>query len=228
MLTATLVHAIARFFPHAVFYQDTTRRQIALTIDDVGGQDTWVILEALTKFNQTLGSADNAARVTFFVITDALAAVPGLLPELIRQGHEIGNHGRKDHRHAALSPAAFRDEIQQAHEILTTAVAAPIQWFRPGQVLYNRAMLQTLQTLPGYQPRFALGSAFPLDTRWPTCQPGFTLPYLSQFIFPGAILVLHGGTAERSARTALLLQKLLPQLQQQGYEMITLSQLWGN
>ncbi|NEO83091.1 MAG: polysaccharide deacetylase family protein [Spirulina sp. SIO3F2] len=227
MLTASLVRKIARFFPSAVFYKDTPLRKIAITIDDVGGRDSWEILTVLTEFNQTISSPDKTAHVTFFVITNSLPTAPGLLTELIRQGHEIGNHGCKDHRHANLSSVAFRNEIQQAHQILTTTVDAPIQWFRPGQVLYNRAMLQTLKALPGYHPQFALGSAFPLDTRWPTCKPGFTLPYLSQFIFPGAILVLHGGTAQRSASTAQVLRQLLPRLHQQGYQMVTLSKLWA-
>ncbi|MEM8638975.1 MAG: polysaccharide deacetylase family protein [Cyanobacteria bacterium P01_G01_bin.54] len=227
MLTASLVQQIARFFPNAIFYKATPLRKIAITIDDVGGQNTWGILKVLTEFNQTIGSLDKTVHVTFFIITDDLPDAPGLLAELLRQGHEIGNHGCKDHRHAALSPAVFRHEIQQAHQLLTTTVDTKVQWFRPGQVLYNRAMLQTLQALSGYQPRFALGSAFPLDTRWPTCQPNFTLPYLKPFIFPGAILVLHGGTAQRSTNTARVLQRLLPHLQQQDYQMVTLSQLFS-
>jgi peptidoglycan/xylan/chitin deacetylase (PgdA/CDA1 family) len=217
-----LVQRLASLFPDAVFYQPTAQKQVAITIDDVGGSETADILAVLDGFNQT---ANPLAQVTFFVITDALSASPNLLSAMSRRGHEIGNHGRRDHRHAALAPAAFQSEIQQAHEVLSAA-DVPIRWFRPGQVLYTQAMLDTLRALPGYHPQFALGSVFPMDTRWPTWQPAFTLPYLRQFIFPGAILVLHGGTATRTAHTVTVLKHLLPDLQQQGYQIVTLSQLW--
>jgi peptidoglycan/xylan/chitin deacetylase (PgdA/CDA1 family) len=65
----------------------------------------------------------------------------------------------------------------------------------------------------------------PLDTRKGTNHPQFTTWYISQFIFPGAILVLHGGFPERDENTAIVLKNLLAKLHDRGYQVVTLSQL---
>jgi len=80
--------------------------------------------------------------------------------------------------------------------------------------------------MPGYEPRFALASMLPVDTFKPTDDALFTAWYVTQHIFPGAILVLHGGAAERCQQTAKALTLILNELKQRGYRTVTLSELW--
>jgi peptidoglycan/xylan/chitin deacetylase (PgdA/CDA1 family) len=87
-------------------------------------------------------------------------------------------------------------------------------------------MLAVLHSAPGYVPLMAEASNIPLDTRKPLQNQVFTVAWLSQFIFPGAIWVLHGGTFERAQNTAIALGELLWKLYEQGYRAVTLSQLW--
>ena len=225
-ITRGLVAGISKLLPDAVFYKKTSSRVISLTIDDVGGADTLKILDVIDKFNKNITSKRQRIRATFFVITDYLDDSQTILDEILNRGHEIGNHGQKDRRHASLGTADFKSELHQAHQILSEPSGAIIKWFRPGQGFYNKRMIEVLKQMPGYNDKLALASMVPLDTRRPTNNPSFTIKYLSQFIFPGSILLLHGGSEERSINTANVLSKLLIQLRQKEYEVVTLTQLW--
>lgn len=222
----SLVSGISRLLPEAVFYKKTSAKAVALTIDDVGDADTLKILDVIDRFNQRNLARPAQVRATFFIITDDLDDSGSILGEILKRGHEIGNHGQTDHRHAALNTAEFKTEINQAHQILSKKSNADIKWFRPGQVLYNQGMLNTLTQMPGYQDKFALASVFPLDTLKQTSHPIFTAKYMSSFIFPGSILILHGGSPERTANTVEALDRLLIECKRKAYEVLTLTQLW--
>lgn len=91
-------------------------------------------------------------------------------------------------------------------------------------------MIKTLKDIGqplGYQDKFALASMIPFDTRRPLDNPNVTLKNIQQFTFPGSVLVLHGKTLEQAANTVQVLQKLIPDLHQQGYELITFSELFN-
>ncbi|MGK7873163.1 MAG: polysaccharide deacetylase family protein [Xenococcaceae cyanobacterium] len=226
LIKRSLVAGISQFFPDAVFYKKTSSRVVSLTIDDVGGSDTLKILDVIDDFNKKINNERERIRATFFVITNYLDYSRTMLDEILNRGHEIGNHGQKDHRHASLDTADFKTEISQAHQILSSTSRAKIKWFRPGQALYNEGMIRTLKEMPGYYDKFALASIVPLDTRPPTNNPNFRIKYASQFIFPGSILGMHGGSLERAINTADVLSKLLIQLRQKEYKVVTLAQLW--
>lgn len=233
-----LISVIASTFSDAVFFRDipqeASRKAIALTIDDVPARDddsdasTQQILDVISHYNKSLGIE---AKATFFVITDHLTPDSTIIKEIVEGGHEIGNHGTTDHRHAALPPNEFESEFIQAHQILTElAPNQPIHWFRPGQAFYNKGMVSILKEkgkARGYKDQFALASMVPFDTRDVLDTPRFTLLNIKWFTFPGSILVLHGGLKEQGTNTVEVLKKLLPSLHNQGYEVVTLSELYN-
>ncbi|NJL87096.1 MAG: polysaccharide deacetylase family protein [Leptolyngbyaceae cyanobacterium SM1_1_3] len=227
-----LVQQVARVFPGAIFYKPTATRAVALTIDDVptpnepGDASTQEILAAIAAYNRHLGSLERPAQATFFIISSHLNDEGKILQQMLQQGHEIANHGAADDLAASLAPSLFHYHLHTAHQQIATFADTPLRWYRPGRGLYTPAMLQTLRQIEGYEPRFALASMIPFDTFRFANDPQFTAWYVSQFVFPGAILVLHGGSAERAANTARVLKNLLPALSQQGYQAVTLSGLW--
>ncbi|MGB5715078.1 MAG: polysaccharide deacetylase family protein [Waterburya sp.] len=225
-ITRNLIAGISKLFPNAVFYQQTSSKILSLTIDDVGGDDTVEILDVIDRFNQDIPNEQDRIRATFFVISEKVDGTR-ILDEILNRGHEIGNHGHQDHFHAFLCPHDFESEINQTHEILSlNTVRSQIKWFRPGRALYNGGMLKILRKMTGYYAKFALASLLPLDTYPITNNPKFTIKYISHFIFPGSILLLHGGTSKRTANTVEVLSTLLTQLRQQAYKVVTLSELW--
>lgn len=232
-----LVAQLARRFPDGVFYKPTTERVIALTIDDLpnpndpADQGVQDILNAIATFNQDLPPGRDLVRATFFLISGHLNLDSTVLPQIVAQGHEVSNHGIADITHAKLRQYDFEQQLRHAHRQLLTATQADrIRWYRPGRGFYNRRMRQVLQHFAaevGYVPKFALASMIPLDTYEWADHPDFTLQYLRQFIFPGSILVLHGGTARRVRNAAALLPLLLDELMAQDYRVVTLSELWA-
>lgn len=232
ILQKALLAQVARTFPDAVFYKETTEPIVALTIDDIptpnepDDRSTHLILDAIATHNQSLSPNQERVRATFFVISSHLCQETQLLQTILAQGHEIGNHGLEDVLVAAQHPEQFKEHLEQAHHCLSRLCGKPMRWYRPGRAFYNQSMLNILKQTPEYEPRFALGSMIPLDTNSWSEQPQFTAWYMSQFIFPGSILVLHGGTVARSANTAIALKILLKTLTEQNYRVVTLSELW--
>ncbi len=231
-LQRQLITRVSHAFPDAIFYKETTTKMVALTIDDVPAPyeltdaSTHLLLDTIAAHNDRAITWRDRVQATFFVITGHLGAKSTILERIWADGHEVGNHGVADETTAALSAPVFAAQFTTAHQILCDRGQRPLRWYRPGRGLYNPHMLQTLRQMPGYEPRFALASMLPLDTFKPTHLASFTTWYASQFIFPGAILVLHGGSALQATQTAQVLKILLKALAAQGYRIVTLSELW--
>jgi peptidoglycan/xylan/chitin deacetylase (PgdA/CDA1 family) len=224
-----LVSAISRQFPEALFFKPTTAPVIALTIDDVGDASTQQIIDVIADHNQKIAGIEPPANATFFITTHHLQQNPGILETLLIHNHEIGNHGIYDHTHANLKPEDLEQELYQAHEALTQETQTPIKWFRPGRGRYNQEMVKILSQIAknaGYYPQFALASMIPLDTYQLTNHPQFTTRYVSQFIFPGSILVLHGGSMTRTRQTAISLKQILSYCSQNHYRVVSLTELY--
>ena len=120
---------------------------------------------------------------------------------MVAQGHELANHGLVDTWPALQSPSEFEHHFHGTHDRLMEQVPDHvICWYRPGRGLYTPQMHQVILRASGYQPYFALASMLPIDTIAATAEPKFTAQYVEQHVFPGAILLLHGGSVERSKK----------------------------
>ncbi len=228
------VEMLAKLFPDALFYKPTTEPVIALTIDDVPTPDggtrcsTRWILDAIADHNQSVSNSEENAQATFFAIGSHLNQDEQLLADMVALGHEVGNHGLVDTWTVLQSEGEFEAHFRDTHQRLAEQIPEhPIRWYRPGRAFYNAQMLKVLQRMEGYEPYFMLASMLPLDTLAQTADPEFTAQYAAQHVFPGSILLLHGGSVARAKNTAAALRLLLPQLRSQGYRITTLSQLWS-
>jgi peptidoglycan/xylan/chitin deacetylase (PgdA/CDA1 family) len=92
-------------------------------------------------------------------------------------------------------------------------------WFRPGMGWYTPQMINTARQ-HGYQS--VLGCVFPYDTA--IADADWTGRFILNRVFPGAVIILHDGQ-QRGLRTAAVLDVVLPQLRDRGYQVTTLSAL---
>lgn len=199
----------ARLSPDVTFFMDTDRPNIALTIDDAPDPvTTEQILDVLDRHD---------ARATFFLMGEAAREHQAIVDRIVADGHELGNHTMRDEPSIRLSPEPLQTSIQQTHDILSQS--GPVKWFRPGSGWYSNAMLDVARQ---QRYRTALGSAFPFDTHVHSSR--FATWYVLGNARPGTIIVLHDG-GDRGERTVATLEKLLPALQEQGYRVMSLSQL---
>ncbi|KAK3694956.1 carbohydrate esterase family 4 protein [Podospora appendiculata] len=196
-----------------------TNRLVGLTIDDAPSAHTRAILAAL---------GTHGARATFFVIGGQVPGREDVLREIVRAGHELGNHGMHDEGARALPDAELESQIRAVEGLIaeayraegkTPAAAAAgskRRYYRPGSGFFSDRMRALVRRL-GY--RIVLGSIYPHDA-----QVGYAwvnARHILSMLSPGGIIICH----DRRSWTVPMLQKVLPELKERGYRAVTVSEL---
>jgi len=205
-----LLAALARLSPEVVYFVETEKQAVALTIDD--GPDAVATPKILDMLRL------HGAKATFFLITDRVAGNEEIVLRTVQEGHELANHSTADERSIFLKSSEFERRFLLAHEVLSRFSA--VRWFRPGSGWYSKKMLSILHK-HGY--RCALGSVYPFDPQIPSSW--FIKRHVLRGVKPGSIIVLHDH-GPRGERTIAVLGTILPELQRRGFRVVTLSDLW--
>lgn len=188
---------------------DDASRRVALTIDDgPDAETTDRILDVLDRHD---------ASATFFLISGRVAGNEAVVERIVAEGHEIGNHMTADRPAIDLEPAGFDRDLKQAHDTLSRW--QELKWFRPGSGWYDDGMIEAAERR-GY--RTVLGRIYPLDTALPS--PALAARYILWRAGPGEIIILHD-TGSRGLNTARILERVLPELERRGLEVVALSEL---
>lgn len=189
----------------------TQERAVWLTIDDGPSNDTPAMLDLLDA---------HGARATFFVVGERAAAHPGLIREIARRGHGLGNHSASHpaSHFWALGPRRMRDEITRCQDILrSTAGTAPI-WFRAVVGMANPFVAAPLRDLGlarvAWSARGYDGVAGDVTQ---------VVARIERDLAPGAIVLLHEGAAH--GRNIDMLRALLARLDASGYRAVLPEQL---
>ncbi len=218
------------FYPSAVFELDNRSCTLALTIDDGPHLHTTRDIARVLERHH--------AHATFFVIGSRVDhRTWPVLESLVREGHEVASHGWTEARAIFQPRREFEREVIKAHEVLEELArrtgSKPSRWFRPGWALYNSAMLDFVSAAP-FNYRIALGDVFPGDTRH--CSVGRSSRFVLAQVRRGSVIVLHDADTTRvlsgarnrckelrGARTAAVLDRVLPALKARGFRIDTLS-----
>lgn len=194
--------------PEVVFSVGVPEPMVALTIDDGPSPATPEILGVLEEHD---------AHATFFLIGERLDERPDEARAVLRAGHEIGHHMMEDRPSRELPEDAFEERFDEMDRRLDALGGTRL--FRPGSGWYDDRMLSVAADR-GY--RTILGSVYPFDAQ--ISSDGFASWYVLQNVVPGSIIVLHDGV-DRGRRTAEVLRSVLPTLRQQGYRIVSVSEL---
>ena len=218
-----LLKIIIKVAPGVHYFSETKKKVVAITIDDgPNSLTTPKILETLEK---------NDAKASFFLISERIETNEAIVENIINHGHEIGNHMIRDEKSIFLSREEFEQEFLTADKILNQFLlhhSSKVQWFRPGGGWYTSQMLNIVKK---YNYQTALGSIFPYDTHIGSSRLAYHFILLN--LRPGAIIVLHDGGREGKSgdwgeRTNETLKKILPEIKNQGYQTVTLSEMFAN
>ena len=185
-------------------------KMLALTFDDGPNDSTMAeILDLLSQYG---------ARATFFVIGQNIteAAVP-VLRRAISQGCEIGNHSQSHLHMSRLTPERIRQEVGAVQQKAEALLGVSPTLFRPPYIDISDTM-RTVIPMP-----FIIGSG---NNDW---DPACTLEQRTELALSaasdGAILLMH--CTAGNAATVTSLCTILPELRRQGYQMLTVSQLFA-
>lgn len=184
---------------------DPSKPMVALTFDDGPGQYTNSILDTLEAYQ---------AHASFFVvgqnINDETSAV---MQRAVGLGCEIGSHTEN---HADLVKAdanTFQQEIQQADDRILQAIGRYPYFLRPPYGDFNDDVRRHV----GKPLAF-----WSVDTKdWKTRNTASTVSATLNNIEDGDVVLMHDIYGETAAAVA----QIVPSLVQQGYQLVTLSEL---
>ena len=185
---------------------------VALTFDDGPGTDTWDVLALLRRYRM---------HATFFVIGQNIPGKEDVIAAAVRDGHVVGDHSMTHASLPSLDKAGLAREIdetkaliQQASGRVPTLMRPPFGDFtgRTNEYARTRGMLPVLWTI---------------DTNdWDLTDPRTIAANVleSPALKPGAIILLHDGTADRQA-TVNALPLILDGLVKRGLRSVTVPDL---
>ena len=198
---------IGEYFTHF----KVKEKAIALTYDDGPNPPyTEELLDVLAEFN---------AKATFFVIGKNVKQYPETIRLIREQGHEIGNHSYSHSKMVFKTPAFVKSEIEKTDQLLyELGVEKEINFRAPfGFKLvilpYILAKMQKKNIMWNVDPKdYALSDSNKIRN------------YILNLIKPGSIVLLHDG-GENCSSTIIATRGLLQELQGQGYQFKTVSEM---
>ena len=205
LAAAAMTIAAIPAFPAAA--QET--KLIALTFDD--GPNTTTtneVLDILEQYN---------AKASFFLIGDNINAESAVsVKRAYDMGMEIDNHSKTHSNMSKMTPEEIQAEIAYVDEKVTEIIGEPTKFFRPPFIDTSDTMYDAIE-IP-----FICG----ID-----CQdymPNVGAEERAQYILDGArdgvIVLLHDAAGNDNTVEALKIA--MPELAAQGYEFVTLTELF--
>ena len=188
---------------------DTPDRVVALTFDD-GPSPFWT-----PKFLSLLDARH--VRATFFMMGRNVERHPEVAREVLKRGHEIGNHSYSHPQLIFMWPASVREEIERTDTLLRGIGVSNEIYFRPP---HAAKFLVLPYVLTKMNKLSVLGDVDPEE--WKQRPAAVMTESILRQVRRGSIIGLHDTMGAESLRT---LENILPALAAQGYRFETVSEL---
>lgn len=216
------VKSLNHMYPSVLTHQknnddDTnTMKQIALTFDDVpyyGTKNLEKLVALLDKHNM---------KGTFFVISDYASDVDTkkILVEIVKNGHQLANHGKTNSMHLMLSQKKLEEEIIHCDHLIKEIyfmanVELPRMFYRPGCGAFNQRVIDLAES---HNYTLALGSVYPND---PVMRFSWiNYHYIVAHLEKNDVVIMHD-----REWTPKMLEMLLEYMKKESFKSVTLSKL---
>jgi len=189
----------------------TDEKVIALTFDDGPHKKyTPEILDVLSKYD---------AKATFFIVGENAEKNPELALRIHDENHELAIH---TYTHPFKTNVSnLIKEIKQTHATIYGITGYSPVLFRPVEGQYTDAMIDAIHK-EGYK---VVMWSWHLDTfDWKSPGEKKIINTVLKGAKPGSVVLFHDGGGNRE-QTVRALKKVLPELEQQGYKFVTISEL---
>lgn len=185
------------------------RKLIALTFDD--GPNTGTMMKIMELLEQIYGKA------TFFVVGNCITEESAqVLKYAVRNGFEIGNHSMNHLHMSGMCAEDITREIDSVQNMVEQATGKKPVLFRPPYIDVDEKLLAAVP-----MPFIAGSGNYDWD---PGCTVEQRVALALEAVEDGAILLMH--CFEGNEATVEALRIILPELQRQGFEMVTVSRLF--
>ena len=193
-----------------IYCVDTDEKKVALSFDAAwGNEDTQQILEILAK---------HKVHVTFFMTGGWVESYPEDVKAIYEAGHDLGNHSENHKNMSELSREQCGEELMTVHEKVKELTGYDMFLFRPPYGDYDNDVIQAARDCGYYSIQWDVDS---LD--WKDYGVDSIIKTVTQHehLGNGSIILCHNG----AKYTAEALDALLSALQEQGYEIVPVSEL---
>ena len=218
----TLIFLFLTAFSAFAFYRDenifychkNNAQKIALTFDD-GPHPKYTpkILEILKKYD---------IKATFFVIGQNVEFYPGIVEQIIADGHEIGNHTYRHKHTKMLTDEIFEQDVSKCDIMIYDNCDYEIKIFRPPEGYVDEKVKKIADEL-GYSIIL-----WNIDTKdWAHATPYQIEKNVINNISAGDIILMHDYVSGENS-TIEALERIIPKLLDENYKFVKVSELIEN
>ncbi|MBP2326352.1 peptidoglycan/xylan/chitin deacetylase (PgdA/CDA1 family) [Kibdelosporangium banguiense] len=202
-----------QFFGGLTDRVDTSQKVVALTFDDgpdpAGAQQ---LLDALAKAQ---------VPATFYLIGRDMAEYPDLARDLVKAGHELGNHTYSHERMVFVTPGFVAGEVERTDELIRRAGYQGEITFRPPN---GKKLLALPYYLDEHNRKTIMWDVEPNSYPDVDASAERIVDFTVQRVRPGSIILLHGMYAARE-QSRLAVTPIIDRLKADGYRFVTVSEL---
>ncbi len=191
-----------------IYSVDRSDKKISISFDAAwGNEDTQQLINILNQYK---------VHATFFVVGQWVDKYPESVKALVDAGNEVMNHSDTHPHMTSLSQEKMLAQITACDEKVQKITGVKPILFRPPYGDYNNALVETLESSGHYPIQWSVDS---LDWK------GIPAAQIQKNVLPkvqsGSIVLFHNA----AKHTPEALPAILSSLQQQGYQIVPISQL---
>ncbi|WP_160141547.1 polysaccharide deacetylase family protein [Salicibibacter halophilus] len=191
--------------------------QVALTFDD--GPDELITPEVLDKLEEY------DVQATFFLIGERAEAHPEIVERMIDEGHVVANHTWNHPELTEITDEDVEEQISRTETALNDIIGEEVRFFRPP---YGAQDENDVSTIGGLNYSNIIWSQDSLD--WKDLEVEEVADNILSDIDYGAIVLQHSAGLEGDEglmRTVDALDKVIPKLQNDNVDFVTVDELLG-
>ncbi|MBQ6950311.1 MAG: polysaccharide deacetylase family protein, partial [Clostridia bacterium] len=189
---------------------DPSKPMIALTFDDGPSEHTLRILRVLAQYD---------GRATFCVQGYNVETYPEIVKLAVAQGNEIASHTWSHPNLTEISSSRVRSQLERTNAVVAqVADGYQIKVLRPPYGATNRTVRNICADLDMIIAHWQIDT---LD--WEHRNANKTYKNVISKAKPGAIVLCH----DIYENTAIAMEKAIPELVAQGYQLVTVSELFS-
>ena len=193
-----------------IYSVDTEKKQVALSFDAAwGNEDTSQLLSILAKHN---------VHATFFITGKWANSYPEDVKAILSAGHDLGNHSQNHKEMSKLSKKEIKEELISVHDKVKTLTGYDMFLFRPPYGDYNNQLITSAKDCGYYTIQWSVDS---LDWKDYGIESIVKTVTQNKNLSNGAIILMHNN----AKYTKDALETVITTLQQNGYEIVPISQL---
>ena len=184
-------------------------RYIAITFDDGPHENmTPMLLEKLEQLQ---------VRASFFLVGAMAEKNPSLVRAIYEHGHTVANHSYFHRNCKVMDQDELSEDLVRCSAVLENLINAPVRFFRPPGGNYNS---ETLQTVKKSGLKTVLWDINSRDYTGASAE--FITRRVMRHASPGSIILFHSGVK----RTVDVLPELIAKLRKNGFEFVTLDEMF--